>query len=97
MAEERCETTELFVSMCGCPEHRGGHTPEEEAAQRRHTTAPVPWRAPDGTTAKQSASRPFEARYDGHCAECGNFFEEGDMIQYDKDGDLVAMDCCGDA
>jgi hypothetical protein len=37
--EERCDTTELLVSACACDAHRGGMTPEEEAAAE---TAPVP-------------------------------------------------------
>jgi len=40
MTEERCGTTELLVSACGCPQHRGGRTPQEEADTDRQ---PGPW------------------------------------------------------
>jgi hypothetical protein len=39
-AAERCERTELLVDQCGCVDHRGGCTPEEEAASDRQ---PGPW------------------------------------------------------
>lgn len=39
-AAERCDTTELLVDQCGCPQHRSGQTPQEEAAERRQ---PGPW------------------------------------------------------
>lgn len=29
---DRCKRTELLVDQCGCVDHRGGHTPDEEAA-----------------------------------------------------------------
>ena len=28
---ERCDLTDLLVDACGCPKHRGGRTPQEEA------------------------------------------------------------------
>lgn len=37
---ERCETTELLVTDCGCPKHRGGQTPDEEASADQR---PGPW------------------------------------------------------
>lgn len=94
--EETCGTTELPVSMCACPKHRGGRTPEEEAAHKARAAARTPWRVPNGMQVARQASRPFPARYGGQCADCGGWFEEGDMIRYDEDGDLVALDCCGD-
>jgi len=36
----------------------------------------------------------FEARYkSGDCAECGVWIEEGDMIGYNDEGDLVHEEC----
>ena len=87
--EERCERTDLLVDQCACPKHRAPVEPRK--------TGPVPWSGPDGRTARQSASRPFEARYGGMCADCGGWFEEGDMIQYNEDGELIAIDCCGES
>jgi hypothetical protein len=39
--EPQCELWDLPVSMCGCPTHRGGQTPEEEAAE--YGMRPSPW------------------------------------------------------
>ena len=36
----RCDLTDLLVEQCGCSQHRGGHTPEEEAERDRQ---PGPW------------------------------------------------------
>ena len=41
----------------------------------------------------QRSRKSFEARYAGRCQSCGGYFEEGDMIRYDKDDDLVHEDC----
>lgn len=37
---ERCDLTDLLVDQCGCKDHRGGQTPDEEAARDRR---PGPW------------------------------------------------------
>lgn len=58
MADTRCDTTDLLVEQCACPQHRGGRTPQEEAsAEQAHP-----------------AGNWFEARYAGVCAGCGDFF-----------------------
>jgi hypothetical protein len=41
VTEARCKRTDLLVSACGCPAHRGGQTPEEEA--ERWYDSPGPW------------------------------------------------------
>ena len=94
MTEEECPLTELPVSQCACPKHRGGRTPEEEAIQQARTAARTAWRGPSGKLVARTTSRPFASHFGGQCSECGAWFAEGDMIQY-RDGDLVAMDCCG--
>lgn len=38
---------------------------------------------------------PFPAIWPGSCV-CGTEFDEGDLIQYDRDDDLVLVDCCGE-
>lgn len=36
-------------------------------------------------------SNPFEARYPGVCAACGDPFERGTIVRYDSDDNVV---CC---
>lgn len=38
-------------------------------------------------------SHRFRARYDGECDNCGADFDEGDLIGYRPDGDLVCPEC----
>lgn len=36
----------------------------------------------------------FEARYSGYChAECGERIEQGDLVRYSDEGDLLHEDC----
>jgi hypothetical protein len=49
--EERCDTTGLLVTACACPAHRGGMTPEEEAAQ--DTGPACPWCSDTGCSVCQ--------------------------------------------
>jgi hypothetical protein len=39
------------------------------------------------------ASRPFEAKYPGDCCECGIWWEEGELIRYNDNEELVHKDC----
>lgn len=77
MTEEVCELWELPVSMCGCPRHRGGQTPEEEAAE---TYRPSPWFAAQWPGECARCHLPFPeghlVRYDGGndgALECCNY------------------------
>lgn len=64
---ERCETTDLLVDQCGCPQHRGGQTVAEEAAALRARLLAHPaW---------------FAAQYAGRCEGCGTSFAVGDPIR----------------
>lgn len=38
-------------------------------------------------------SRRFSAAYDGVCDNCGCTFDEGELIGYRDDGDLVCDEC----
>ena len=39
------------------------------------------------------ASKPFPARYQGDCCECGVWWEEGEMIRYNDNDELIHEDC----
>lgn len=65
--DTRCDLTELLVDQCGCPQHRDGRTPDEEA-EERYYAPPGPW---------------FEANYHGTCSCCGEPFEPGHRIRSD--------------
>lgn len=39
------------------------------------------------------ASKPFPAKYMGDCCECGIWWEEGEMIRYNDNDELVHEDC----
>lgn len=68
MVEKLCELWELPVSSCGCPRHRGGRTPEEEAELDRVIYGPGPW---------------FFAEYRGECARGEHEFAPGTAVRYD--------------
>ena len=38
-------------------------------------------------------SRPFIAKFDGHCAACDQPIKAGFRVKYDPDGDLVHATC----
>lgn len=78
----RCRLTECWPAECGCKDHRGGTTPEEEA------TLPV-----DKPITGVWLSPPFEAKYHGRCVACGSPFSSGVTVRYDQDHELVA-ECC---
>lgn len=75
---ERCETTELLVDQCGCPQHRGGQTVDEQAVADRVELL--------GT------GRWIPAKYPGKCVGCGTGFGAGAAIQ--SDGDGWRAECC---
>lgn len=76
---ERCETTELLVDQCGCKDHRGGQTIDEEAAALRARLLAHPaW---------------FPAQYAGKCEKCGTGFAVGDPIRIVMPRGWVAG-CC---
>lgn len=44
----------------------------------------------------EPVSQPFPARYGGVCRACGDRFEPGDEIAYDRDEDgLICVECAG--
>lgn len=73
MTVERCELTELWPSDCGCRNHRGGQTPQEEAEQEIRRAGQVIGRRPD-------TRGWFPAMYAGKCAACSRDIEPGQMI-----------------
>jgi formylmethanofuran dehydrogenase subunit E len=38
-------------------------------------------------------ARLFEARYDGRCTDCGEYFEAGDEIGYNEFDEIVCDRC----
>jgi hypothetical protein len=75
---ERCRFTELLVDQCGCPRHRGGQTPAEEAACERDAfpTRPGRW---------------FTAEFHGSCTRCDEPIEPSMRIRADGDD---GWECC---
>lgn len=59
-----CELTELLPDQCGCRQHRGGLTPDEQHAADREA-----W-----------VSRVFLARFTGHCEVCDEPIRPGEQI-----------------
>lgn len=41
----------------------------------------------------ERGSNPFPANFPGTCGECGWEIEEGDMIRYDADDEIVHDEC----
>jgi hypothetical protein len=80
MDQERCERSDLPVSMCGMPCHRNSRTPEEEAELDRVIYGAGPW---------------FFAQWSGTCARGGHPFEAGETVRYDggNDGALECQNC----
>lgn len=75
--DQLCELWELPVSSCGCPRHRGGRTPEEEAELDRVIYGPGSW---------------FFAKYHGECARGEHEFAPGTAVRYDG-GPGKALEC----
>lgn len=75
---ERCDMTELLVDQCGCPQHRGGHTVDEETAALREQLL--------GT------GRWIAARFPGRCCDCRTPFGVGTAIR--QDGEAWRAECC---
>lgn len=83
MIEERCGTTELFVSQCGCPKHRGGLTVDEENAVIRRILLRNGWRI---------------AVYPSICGRCRTPFEPGAAIRSPQRGESGWIaECCAGA
>ncbi len=61
---ERCELSELPVDSCGCRQHRGGRTPQEQYDAER----------------AQWSGRVFLARHPGHCEVCDEPIRPGQQI-----------------
>ena len=40
-------------------------------------------------------SASFPAAYAGRCGNCAEHFRPGEEVQYDSDGLLIVVDCCG--
>jgi hypothetical protein len=64
MTTDECGLTELPAEQCGCPRHRGGMTPTEQADVLR-----AEW-----------AARVFLARMQGHCEACDEPIRPGQQI-----------------
>ncbi|DAZ90328.1 hypothetical protein [Mycobacteroides abscessus] len=43
------------------------------------------------------AGRPFQAKYEGHCFECGEMISVGEGVMFDDDGDLCHEGCYTDS
>jgi hypothetical protein len=81
VAEDRCPTSDLLVDQCGCAQHRGGQTPDEEAAAvRARLLAHPAWMA---------------ARYASVCARCGEPFLRGAAIRFEPSLGWRA-ECCAE-
>jgi hypothetical protein len=77
--ETRCERTELLVDQCGCPDHRGGTTPEEQLhAHRAQLLLRPAWMA---------------AQWPGVCERCGTRFPTGAAIAMEA-GLGWRAECC---
>lgn len=64
--ETRCARTELLVDQCGCRDHRGGTTADEQLAVHRAALLRHPaWLA---------------AQWPGSCERCGTRFPTGAAI-----------------
>jgi hypothetical protein len=79
--DTRCARTDLLVDQCGCAQHRGGRTVEEQTAVERAVLLARPgW---------------FPAQYPGYCARCNTPFEPGAAITRPEPGELGwTAECC---
>jgi hypothetical protein len=79
MTQPRCDLTELLTDQCGCRNHRGGTTPDEDiAAHHAQMLAHPAW---------------FAAQYPGMCERCGTPFQPGAAIRMDP-GVGWRAECC---
>jgi hypothetical protein len=79
LKEDRCENTELLVTACGCPLHRGGRTVAEQVAAERAELLLTPgW---------------FAASFPGCCVRCGIPFRAGAAIRREP-GVGWRAECC---
>lgn len=79
--EQRCELTELPTDSCGCRQHRGGLTVQEQAEKDRRD-----W-----------IGRVFIARHPGHCEVCDEPIRCGQQItragDYGRGGGYRHAEC----
>ncbi|WP_367128293.1 hypothetical protein [Saccharothrix sp. HUAS TT1] len=94
MADTRCDTTELLVDQCACPQHRGGRTPQEEVDAERQAV-----RARLLADPASGLIRWFRAHFPGACHSCGETFPIGTAIRRTptQDGFAYVADCCAKA
>lgn len=75
---ERCKTSDLLPDQCGCRNHRGGQSVDEQIlAHRAELLATGRW---------------IPAKFPGVCVACPNGFGLGTAIQ--RDGDGWRAECC---
>jgi hypothetical protein len=79
--DPQCPRWDLPASMCGCPAHRGGKTPQEEAAAEREHFTPSNW---------------FTAARADWCVRGEHDTDPGDTIRYDggRDDGIECRGCC---
>ena len=46
-----------------------------------------------GDRERDLSSGEFKARFEGHCQACDHRILEGQWVKYDRDGNLVHVDC----
>ena len=83
----RCDRTDLLVSECACRDHRGGRTPEEEAASDAVALRQRLLSGVDGHHWR-------EAKYPGRCSGCSEWFQVGTAIRSNNDGAGWLAECC---
>ena len=94
--EERCELTELLPAQCGCRVHRGGQTPQEEAATEVSQVR-------SRLLGRLGDPRWRAAIYPGACSTCNTRFDVGAAIRVRGRFDRAAMndsnwiaECCAE-
>lgn len=81
-----CALTELDESMCACPKHRGGQTPQEQVTAERLRSDRSPGHDVRGVdTTSQLSPKVFAAKFPGRCiADCGEPIQPDQMIVGDS-------------
>lgn len=75
---DRCDLTDLLVDQCACKNHKGGRSPEEEAAAERA-------RVRARLLGNDGDPRWFAAVFPGTCGRCGDRFDAGTAIRMRDD------------
>lgn len=89
MIGARCDTTELLVDECACREHRGGRTPQEEAAAEDASLRERLLSGADG-------HHWWAAKYSGRCFGCGQWFPVGAAIRSNDRQNGFIGECCAE-